>query len=216
MIHELEDDVYPFLKDAVLTTLESPHLREWTVQGFGMMRTYFGPDKTWRLNIYHPDLAVPNVSTVHNHPWSFHSWIMAGTLTNRQFHWTKHKPVHMAPDYERMHGARIMTGIKSNVGGPGKGGVAPQFEAWVIEHATRSMQAGEHYFMDSTAVHETQYTPFCVSLNRRVIAPGDTGEHADVFWPHDTKWVSAKPRLARTRETRFLTRGALAVMRGHQ
>lgn len=216
MSRELQDDVYPFLFDKVNHILSLPHEnhREWTVQGFGMMRTYLDEDKTWRLNIYHPDLAIKNVSEVHSHPWSFMSWIIAGTLTNTRYSVRRHNPIY--DDALYMHGARIMTGIKSNVGDAGAGGVAPQFDAWLVPYQISRMKPGEIYEMEAPEVHKTAYTAGCVTLNRRVVAPGDTGEHADVYWPHGTDWVSAKPRLATTHEIGFLTTCALAIIRGHQ
>src|SRR5580704_144984 len=55
---------------------------EWTVQGFGMLRTYLDSDKRFRLNVWHAGLAVPKVSMIHDHPWSFDSWIVNGEFYN--------------------------------------------------------------------------------------------------------------------------------------
>ena len=70
------------LRAVVKTMLMYPHAFEWSVQGFGMLRAYFDKDKVYRLNIWDHDLAVPNVSVIHDHPWSFTSWIINGEATN--------------------------------------------------------------------------------------------------------------------------------------
>src|SRR5258708_2352757 len=71
---------------AVRSILEYPNGgREWSVQGFGMLRTYLDEQHTYRLNIWTDELASPGVSLIHDHPWHFHSWILAGKLTNEIF-----------------------------------------------------------------------------------------------------------------------------------
>ena len=40
------------LRASIKTLLEHPNELRWTVQGFGMLRCYLDPDKTYRLNIW--------------------------------------------------------------------------------------------------------------------------------------------------------------------
>lgn len=169
----------------------------WTVQGFGMMRMYLDPDKVWRLNVWHTRFMVPNVSVIHTHPWHFDSWIIAGMFHNQRYSRHTEKPAHEHSGTEGMRHvdwARIMTGIASPVGDAGQGGVEKQAEAWLIPRETERYTPGDYYHQDADEVHETVYSDFCVTINRRTKV-GD-GEHADVFWPHGTPWVSAKPRHA--------------------
>jgi hypothetical protein len=58
---------------------------EWTVQGFGMMRTYLDEAKRYRLNIWDPDLRVAGCSIIHNHPWHLTSLICSGTMMNVRY-----------------------------------------------------------------------------------------------------------------------------------
>jgi hypothetical protein len=61
---------------------------KWTVQGFGMIRTYIpGPvyDKQFRLNVWDSRLRVPNVSVMHDHPWDMTSWIISGLMINTRY-----------------------------------------------------------------------------------------------------------------------------------
>lgn len=44
----------------VQDVLEQPHRREWSLQGFGMLRTYLSFDM--RLNIWNRQFRIPNVS----------------------------------------------------------------------------------------------------------------------------------------------------------
>ena len=76
---------FDVLRATVRDVLEHPYPREWTVQGFGMLRTYLDPDKRFRLNVWHSKLAIPNVSIVHDHPWHFTSWVMGGNFTNVRY-----------------------------------------------------------------------------------------------------------------------------------
>jgi hypothetical protein len=50
----------------VRSILEDP-MRQWTVQGLGMLRTYL-PDNA-RLHIWNPALKFEEVSEHHTHPW---------------------------------------------------------------------------------------------------------------------------------------------------
>ena len=54
-----------FTRALIRNVLEDSN-REWTIQGFGFLRTYFGPadkPKMYRLNLWDGRFAVPNVST---------------------------------------------------------------------------------------------------------------------------------------------------------
>jgi hypothetical protein len=57
---------HSFLKAVVERVLRLPGDRAWTVQGFGMQRTYVGPvddPKGFRLNVWDSRLTVSGVST---------------------------------------------------------------------------------------------------------------------------------------------------------
>src|SRR5258708_2442216 len=100
-----------FLRPTIAHILRSdPEQRGWSVQGFGMMRTYIGPPdnpKEYRLNIWDRELAVPNVSTIHDHPWHFDSIVIGGAFVNQRFHFST--------DYDRA--THVYTTIKTGEGG---------------------------------------------------------------------------------------------------
>lgn len=168
--------------DEVLRILKNPHEAVWTAQGFGMLRTYLGDDKVWRLNVWHSALAVENVSTIHDHPWDFTSWIVAGKLRNTRFLSGN------VFDYP-YRGMKIKTG---EGGGPvGKEG-ARRMGACPAE----DYQAGDTYSQLWDEIHKTSCSDGAVTLNKRGRV-GD-GEHAHVFWDgiNGRKWVDAEPRPA--------------------
>jgi len=170
---------FPALRALVRPYLEAPLYYDWTVQGFGMMRTYIGPDKLWRLNVWNSALAVPNVSVIHNHPWHFESWIIAGNFTNRRY--TEHK---IGVAY---HFATIKTGEG--------GGIRSKPDNAVLQfHRDEHYWPGQTYKQTADEIHQSFYSDGCVTLNMRQRV-GD-GEHARVYWPAGTAWVDADPRPA--------------------
>jgi hypothetical protein len=51
----------------VLSVLQKWKAYEWTVQGFGFIRTKI--QNVGRIHVWDSRLATPLVSTAHNHPW---------------------------------------------------------------------------------------------------------------------------------------------------
>lgn len=155
----------------------------WSVQGFGMMRTYFGPPdnpKEFRLNLWDSRLAVPGVSTIHDHPWDFESIIVSGAFINQRFHFET--------DYDRA--THVYTTIKTGEGG---GMEKSPTKTCILEPSRPELyQPGDIYRQKANEIHETIYVDGCITLNQRV---GDT-QHARVFWPTGTQWVDAEPRAA--------------------
>jgi len=175
-----------FLKPLVANVLQDEH-RKWTVQGFGFLRTYFGPadaPKRYRLNLWDHRFTVPNVSTIHDHPWSFTSIIVAGKFTNLRY--TMRRSVG-GLDAKPTH---TYTTIRTGEGG---GLEKSPFNHCVLEPKWREHYgAGDMYTQRADEIHETMFEDGAVTLNERV---GDT-EHARVFWPYGTDWVDAIPRPA--------------------
>jgi hypothetical protein len=171
------------LRCLVKSVLMNPLSAQWTVQGFGMLRTYlpFTPNpKRFRLNVWNADLAVLGVSTIHDHPWDFTSWIINGAFRNIRF----------TEDHFSGDPFKFMT-IKC-----GEDGCAMSDPSMVRLRAfpTEHYVAGDIYHQAANEVHTSDYDQGTVTLNDRV---GDT-EHARVFWADEPKgyWVDAKPRPA--------------------
>ena len=187
-----------FLRPLVANTLAAPST-EWTVQGFGFLRTYFGPSfapKHFRLNLWDHRFTVPNVSTIHDHPWDFKSLIVAGEIINQRY------SMAMMRNGEFTH---HFTTIKTGEGG----GMMEkaEIEACVLNPKREEVyHPGDIYRQKASTIHETIFEDGTVTLNERV---GDT-QHARVFWPFGTDWVDARPRPATADEVRYATRYSLS------
>ncbi len=197
------------MRAMVRNILESPLTRkrsgdlDWTVQGFGMLRTYLDKDKRFRLNIWDVALSVPNVSLIHDHHWSFDSWIISGEFVNTRF----------LEEYQIVNPAQVGSGedydytiIKTGEGGGPDG---ERHSTRLFELPAERYLKGNKYHQDPTEIHFSAYADGTVTLNDRTRV-GD-GEHARVFWPAGTEWVDAMPR--RATETEVLNTVSKALER---
>lgn len=173
--------MFEALRAAVLHRLESGYgLQQWTMQGFGMIRTYLDVNQRWRLNIWNPDLAVPGVSTIHDHPWHFTSYILSGQITNIRY-------LKEATGFSHQY-IRIRTGEDGGLTEAGGACMLRCLPDW-------NYRPGESYRQVADAIHETRYSPGTVTLNDRSKAV-NKDYSARVFWPKGEDWVDAKPRRA--------------------
>lgn len=199
-------DNLTFLKPLVARVLRDKST-VWSVQGFGMMRTYFGPvtnPKEFRLNIWDSRLAVKSVSTVHDHPWHFESLIVNGMFCNRRY-----EMISSSDDFGCITSpgeqAFAYTTIKTGEGGGME--KEPTRYAMLHRYPVETYSAGDTYRQSATEIHETLYADGCVTLNQR--QPVGDGDHARVFWPAGTDWVDAMPREATPVEVAAVTENAL-------
>ena len=182
----------------VRDVLAHPFDHQWTLQGFGMLRTYLDDEHVERLNIWDPDTAVDEVSTIHDHPWDFDSTIVRGELHNQRF---------VITDEHDVYGAAYQA--SRLVPGPGGGLIAGTTTTVTLGRlAIECYRPGETYHMDAPELHESLPSRGCVTVNRRTFLERD---EATVCWPADGAWVSAEPRPAtRDEVTRFITYAWLA------
>lgn len=188
--------MFEALRASVKHMLEHPYNFDWTVQGFGMMRAYIpGPvyDKQFRLNIWDSALAVPNVSTIHDHPWAFKSWIINGRVTNVRYVLS-----------DRLGIAYNYMTIKTGVGGGPDG---PPKIMRLAECRPEVYLTGDAYHQTPSEIHRSAPEDRTVTLNERTRV-GD-GEHARVFWPYREPWVDAMPRDATAHEVADVIQKAL-------
>lgn len=180
------------MRAMVKTLLTFPLNLRWSVQGFGMMRTYLPQGtKKFRLNVWHSSFTIPDVSTVHDHPWSFKSWIINGGFRNIRFV--------EDPSGELCEWMRIKCG---EMGGSLGTNPAPiRLRARSVEH----YKTGDTYWQDAEEIHQSSYDDGTVTLNDRT---GDT-EMPRVFWLAGKGWVDAKPREATLNEIDTAARCAL-------
>lgn len=173
-----------FLKPLVARIMQLPN-QAWTIQGFGFLRTYFGPafaPKRFRLNLWDSRFSVPNVSTIHDHPWDFSSIIVAGNFCNLRYD--------SDMGYRDCFPTHNFTTLRTGEGG----GLIREEERLTVLTPRRPelYSPGDTYSQAANEIHETIFADGTVTLNERI---GDT-EHARVFWPAGREWVDAMPRAA--------------------
>jgi hypothetical protein len=182
------------IRNAAFDALNNPLEHSWTVQGFGMLRTYLDPDKRYRLNIWHSALAVPGVSIIHDHPWHFTSLVIAGAFANQRYtvapalDWSPPgAPIPAPPTHHYQW-------IKTGEGGGPKGNVC---SAVLTPGPLEVYTVGDTYAQTRDEVHASFYADGTCTLNDRTER---VGEDARVFWPYGQKWVDAEPRAATATE----------------
>lgn len=193
---QLDPEILLRTVDAVL----NPDEFNWTTQGFGMIRTYMDDAKEWRLNIWDERLRyVDEVSDIHDHPWTFRSWIIAGCLTNVRYDVakiTKTKPA--------THSLiQLVTGEEG-------GKVGEVEKARLVARPAEVYTKGGSYAQSLDQVHRTTYRRGTVTLNRR--STPTEAHTARVFFPLDTPWVDAMPREASDLEIYMATTWARGVL----
>jgi hypothetical protein len=154
----------------------------WTVQGFGMIRTYLDEQQRWRLNIWDDRLRTPGVSLIHDHPWSFTSYLVAGKLRNRRY----------ACDEDSSYPTHFFKRIQT---GPDGADASGEHTCQLACKALENYEAGMKYSQLLNEVHETDADRGTVTLNDRT--PPIETYTARVFWQIDHgKWMAARPRAA--------------------
>lgn len=181
---------------AIRSILEHHSAFHWTVQGFGFIRTYLDADKRWRLNVWHNGLCIPNVSTIHDHPWDFVSYIIVGKMMN-----TKNEQ-----DYGKLPTHDYFKIITGEGGGP----TGEINSCTLVDCGHQIYLPGNIYEQVVTEVHETRFSNGTVTLNDR--SPPTPDHKARVFWPVGEKWVDAIPRDATKEEVELAVGTALEIM----
>jgi hypothetical protein len=178
----------------VANVLENADRVKWSLQGLGMLRTYLS--KAVRLHIWDDRFAVHNVSTLHNHPWSFESLVVCGAIRNRIYRSFDHlltKTTH--------HEQKIQCGTD------GKLIDATKRDVHLELQNDYTVTAGWSYRQPHDAIHDTIAARGTVTIvHRRFHA--DT-EHARVYFPLGTDWVAGIPRPATPAEVATIVEGAL-------
>lgn len=176
---------------AVKSILESATLFDWSVQGMGMFRLYLSRDV--RIHVWDKRFAVPNVTMVHDHPFDLESRILWGELMDKVY---IEKPG-FPTNYMKQ---TIVCGVGAHADSE-EVGVHLQLQNANI------YKTGDIYSHDSTVLHETVPEDGTVTLVVRRFKE-DT-EHARVYFPVGTKFVSAEPRKATEEEVATMALKAL-------
>ena len=194
------------MRALVKSILNRSHYHNWSVQGFGMMRTYLDSDKMYRLNIWDAALAVPNVSVIHDHPWHFKSWVLSGRFRNIRYDMLGANDA--APTAEVFAGAWHNYDYRVIKTGEGGGPAGIREKCMLKPLAIETYYPGETYHQRAEEIHCSIYRKGTVTLNERRRV--GTGEHARVFWPSGQEWVDAEPRAATELEVETTLTYALA------
>lgn len=182
------------LTHLVRELLQFPERRDWSLQGFGMLRTYLAPEL--RLHIWDPEYRVESVSDIHDHPWHFESIILSGHVENRRYRVS-------TDGVSTHHRGRIVCGPNPSEHGPKT--VEPvRLDQW----CEGVFRPGETYRMHADELHASFPSPGAVTLIDRAKANKDP-DRAFVYWPLGTQWVSAEPRPATHDEVMRITSYAL-------
>lgn len=190
---------HALVKRLVQSVLEHRMAYDWSLQGFGMLRTYIS--KELRLHVWDSRYRTLSVSDLHTHPWSFDSLIVAGQMQNRR--WSRISRDDIKADIDREfleHELRCGTG----------GGLTHAHNdkfVTLAPHPWETYQEGETYHQRDTEIHQSSFLDGTVTLIYRTF--NEDEDHASVFVPTGQEWISAEPRPATGLEVMDITRQAL-------
>jgi hypothetical protein len=188
----------------VRAILEQWRSYDWTVQGFGMVRTKLA--NVGRIHIWDARLKNPLVSDVHAHPWPFHSTIISGGLINVKFAVFSRADV---PE-EEMATCGLPYLQQDILTGEG-GGLCKERPLKLVWLQIRSLVTYVHnqtYMQQPEEVHRSIPEDGTVTLLERPMGP--PLERTQVYWPEGWGWVSAEPRKAADWEVERAVDTALA------
>lgn len=163
----------------VLSILQKWRSYEWTIQGFGFIRTKI--QNVGRIHVWDSRLMTRYVSTMHTHPWPLKSAIISGELINQRFQ--EVEPIRNGVPY--MH-SRIATGEGGGLIGE------PREVRMLPVDDPEFYLPGCTYEQKPEEIHRSIPQDGTVTLMER--PQGPPLEEASVYWPRGTQWVSAEPK----------------------
>lgn len=166
----------------------------WSKQGLGMMRAYINDNL--RLHIWHRDLIVPKVSSIHTHPFSFKSYIVCGSLQNINYLESNNG----LPTHKKQ---LIQCGANGCLIGE------PTFIK-LVRNNVKTYSNGDTYKQDSNEIHTVNFLDGTVTLCDRTFNK-DT-ESAFVYYDRLQNFVDAKPTTATPEEVKKYTDAALNML----
>lgn len=181
----------------VKDVLSNPQRHEWTLQGFGMLRTYMQDDV--RLHVWDSRFGT-GASPIHTHPWDFVSYVVVGTVVNRRY-----GEVSINPHEQRNNVLPYMRRtIKPGVGLEVLGADVPVL---LEPHETEVFKERTWYFQYADEIHESSPHDGSVTLVRR--RRGDRSDVARTYYPLGKNWVSGEPRKATPSEVTAICQHSL-------
>lgn len=172
------------LRSNVRAILQQPFEggREWRAHGIGMLRTYLDEARLVRLNLWHHDLVNPHISTMHTHPWTLRSEVVAGKLTN--IRWERVRPGD--PGAQPWVEDRIPCG---NVSQPEFALKGEAKTVYLRPFPPEVILPGSFYSQQPDEIHTTQFLDGTATVMTR--DRGDGVTEASVFWPLGDQWGDA-------------------------
>jgi hypothetical protein len=192
LVRDLVRDLLERERDAASV---GEHVRDWSLQGLGMLRTYLDPGRTLRLHVWDGEFQAPGVSQMHTHPWDMESYVVSGHITNTKFQ-------QEAPGYGYGYSRQTI------LCGEGGGLEGEPEEVWLTPAVREEIGAGGVYRQTADEIHVSSPEDGTVTVVRRVF--GSDRDRAYVFWPKGTEWGSAEPRAATGAEVNSICARALA------
>lgn len=175
--------------------LENAGAFEWELKGLGLIRTYLSDDL--KIHVWDSRFKVPNVSMMHEHPWSFESTIVAGRL--EQFRFDRHS-VACTCGCEPYNYSLVTCG-------PG-GCLQTNAELTRLRRGPLEVYGpGSKYIQETDEVHHSLPVDGTVTLVRRLFYKPERAAH--VYWPDGEEWVSSEPRRAKPYEAIDAAQGAI-------
>lgn len=189
--------------DQVREVLLTADRRQWHAHGIGMLRTYIDSeqygDRQWRLNLWHRSLINDGISTMHDHPWPFVSFIVAGEIRNMRYV----RAFGNAPAAVEMMEGKITCG-------PGFNGMKPDPQrVRLLQQPIEIYRPGDRYEHRPDEIHDTYAVDGTITLIHRGEARPDC--EASVFWPVGVPWGDAT-RPFDAAEARLVIDHALAML----
>lgn len=165
----------------VKSILEQWEHYDWTIQGFGMVRTKIAD--VGRIHVWDSRLRIPLVSDIHAHPWPLRSTVISGELINQRF---AALPVEAQIDGGMPY---MQSAIQTGEGG-GLVGAVEEVKLSLI--GTEFYTPGKIYEQEPEELHRSLPQDGTVTLLERPMGPPLQGTL--VYWPNGMDWVSAEPR----------------------
>lgn len=195
---------HSLVKPLVRSIIEHPFDHEWSLQGFGMLRTYLD-SKDLRLHIWDSRFKVADVSELHTHPWNFHSYVVSGEVKNRR--------------YTKNPADSILIGIaeagvyreQEILCGEGGHETDRSREVALVPGRLERVFENDHYSQLAHEIHRSEPVDGTVTIIAREFLDDD--DHAFVYVPQDQEWVSAEPRPATREEVGEICAKAFELMR---
>ena len=183
------------IKALVQSILLNPHVHNWTLQGFGMLRTYLPGPENLRLHVWDNRYKVPSVSEIHTHPWDFESYIVAGVVKNCRYR-----------ESQKYGSDFLRQSIKCGEGCHFLGEPTPLKLEW---GCLELFSEGDTYTQTADEIHSSSPAEGSITIVQRKVPAGGNPDMAHVYWKANEQWISAEPRPATFEEICDITQFSL-------